>query len=423
MKVIHGVVLSACLLSGCATRSLTDGEAQLIEQQMDGVYDSSSTEISSKSVTESQDFKDAFQQLNSGGASLPSFNAVPFVINNTIYYPEAIYRDDFSDVVDDPIDYLDWGLFAHETCHVFQYQQGLTSEKHDGQPYTWRLGLKEQLFDPGRADAYTVNPSDITSTSKLKDFYFEQQCVIFERWARDPNNPDTQIYGDLFKKALVDLEAGSDSTLPSLPSEPRQNTSLFEGKWTVDSQNPIAVIVAKTKPVNTLDKPMLFKLDSVRLGLVDGKYEVLVDGKALKAPLIEGSSVLVWVKETLAIKYLMGNKHSGSWSAFGDTGNALTFSNSFPPANTASHASILGQFDEDRLMVVRFDNALGEEVDCDVAYGRVKIDSKAVQHDKRDVLYRAGNAVLVRGSEAGAFTEFTNCRKPFEPVFSLQINN
>lgn len=214
MKPILCFILSALLLFGCASRPLTKGETKHIESQLLGFYDSAGTRIKSIAVNEESEFIDELKRLvedrKEVAEKLEVFARVPFVIDDRIYYPKSFYRDDFSSVIDDPIDYLDWGLFAHEACHVFQYQKGLTSEKHNGEAYNWRLGLKEQLWDPGRDQAYEVLPSDITEDSELSDFYFEQQCVIFQRWAQDPNNSDTAIYGNLIFKALDDIELTED---------------------------------------------------------------------------------------------------------------------------------------------------------------------------------------------------------------------
>lgn len=194
------------LFSGCATRSLTTGEIDRLALTYGNHYLTQDTQVTSESVKNNKEFQNELEKLQ----RIYPFSQYgdllftrPFVINNKIYYPKELYWDDFSKARG-PIDYLDWGDFIHENCHVFAYQVGLRSAKHDNQRYTWKLGLEEQIY-PGPNVVYDIDQSDIHESSELSDFYFEQQCQVFKFWGEDPNNPNNKVYAELIYKALEDL--------------------------------------------------------------------------------------------------------------------------------------------------------------------------------------------------------------------------
>jgi len=194
----------------------------------------------------------------------------------------------------------------------------------------------------------------------------------------------------------------------------------LQGQWHVTQQNPVAVIVGKIDGIDTLDEKKLFRLSSVRQGSFDGEYEVIADGKPLRGRYTEGSSVLVEAK-SLAIRYVTGDKKSGRWEVLGEPETETITVSSATPSASVSHATTLGRFTDEKLMVVGFFNNLGKKVSCDVVYGRFKIDNKPVEFNNKEVLFGLENSVIVKGKEMGGTLEYLNCTGEFEPSFSLQI--
>jgi hypothetical protein len=80
--------------------------------------------------------------------------------NGEMYYPKAIYQQDFASPEIDP---TNWALFMHEMVHVWQYQMGYAVKRH-GLTVTSR---GESAY------AYLLTPDRC-----LRDFNMEQQGNI-----------------------------------------------------------------------------------------------------------------------------------------------------------------------------------------------------------------------------------------------------
>ena len=198
MKCI--IVLALILLTGCATRGLNENEINNLINQYSGQLKYNIVEIANKDIDSHYEFKQELEKIYAEHkvSDINVFKLRPFVINNKIFYPKKYYKEDFASYIGD--DDFEWGRFVHENCHILQYQLGLTSKKHPGESYNWKLGLKEQLLS--RYPYMIPGPTEIDSQDRLEDFSFEQQCQFFFYWSISEQNPTYASYGKLINDAL-----------------------------------------------------------------------------------------------------------------------------------------------------------------------------------------------------------------------------
>lgn len=189
------------ILTGCASRALTENENIGLGVEFENLVVLDEIDIySTKASENSKEYLESRKSFESitDKSGLSRIRQAPFVIDNIIYYPSDLYEEDFYETMGQAD--LEWPSLVHEVCHVFYYQYGVPSMKHGNKPYHWRLGLWEQIaFE----DPYKVPlPSEIDENDILTNYGFEQQCKIFEEWARNRNSDEFKPYGRLINNIL-----------------------------------------------------------------------------------------------------------------------------------------------------------------------------------------------------------------------------
>ncbi|KZN13399.1 hypothetical protein [Marinomonas sp. TW1] len=412
------VLLFVLSLGGCASRSLTINETQGLKEEFANLVDYNKIKVFNKNAQDNEAFKKELQilQLNNPSLIQKSLINRPFVINDDIYYPDGQYLKDFKIAGD----FVDWGDFVHEVCHVVSYHKKLTSKKHDNKPYNWKLGLLEQVT-VDQTELYRIpGPSQLPSNAKLSDYYFEQQCEFLRSYAMYKNNPVFQPYKKMIDEAFVKVAMAKNQVDLDSELNIQANNTLQNGNWSIAPGEDRISLVARTR-ISEPETSYLFKISSTSFDALDATFKFIVDKKRYIHPYREGSEIFIEGKSIDIVIDSPGEIHEGKWSIV-DTvqSNSITTKTIILPAKYPN--ANVAVFTKPRDFVVTVGGgSIKHDCQKTVKVG-FNIDGADVINGQNKVLFLGvGSSMLGKGKSITAAVISSGCPANFEVRIATKI--
>jgi len=412
------VMLFVLSIGGCASRSLTTNETQGLKEEFANLVDYKKVRVFSKNAQNNEVFKKELEaiQLNNPSLTQKSLINRPFVINNDIYYPDDQYLKDFKELGD----FIDWGDFVHEVCHVVSYNKKLTSKKHDNKPYSWKLGLLEQVT-VDQTELYRIpGPSQLPSNASLSDYYFEQQCEFFRSYAMYKNNPAFQPYKKMIDEAFLQVSVGSNQVNLDDASNIQVNNTLQNGSWSIAPGEDRTSLVVRTR-ISEPETSHLFKISSTSLDALDATFKFIVDKKSYIHPYREGSEIFVEGKSIDIVIDSPGEIRDGKWTIVDTmqsnsiTSRTIILPAKYPNANVAV-------FTKPRDFVVTVGGgSIKHDCQKTVKVG-FNVDGADVINGKNKILFLGvGSSMIGKGKSITAAVISNGCPANFEVIITTKI--
>jgi hypothetical protein len=412
------ILLFFLSLGGCASRSLTTNETQGLQEEYANLIDYKKIKVFNKNAKDTEVFQKELKILKQSTPNSIQKTVInrPFVINNNVYYPNDIYLKDFKKFGN----FVDWGDFVHEICHVVSYHKKLTSKKHNNQPYSWKLGLLEQLT-VNQNELYKIpSPSHLPSNAKLSDYYFEQQCQFLRSYAMYKNDPTFQPYKEMINEAFSQIKMTDDQLNFNNESNTQINNTLQNGSWSIAPGEDSISLVAKTR-ISKPETSHLFKISSTPLDSLDATFNFIVDGKKYIYPYREGSEIFIEGKSIEITVDSPGQIHAGQWSIV-DSVQSKSISTrtiilpaTYPNTNVA-------MFTEPRDFVVAVsEGSIKHDCQKSIKVG-FSIDGADVINEKNKILFLGlGGSIIGKGKNITAAVISSSCPANFEVVITTKI--